>query len=366
VQLPAGYYFLPDADKLPVVVATRMSLSFPILLSAVRLYTIRPSANEELRRQGGGVVKTAQMQEHWFSDGGITSNFPIHMFDSWRPTHPTFGIKLHGWLSPTPEDVLRDRKLDDTPLADPFAATIEQYGVYLPQPNDTLHGGHPVWKPVESVWRFIGNIVDTMQNFRDNTQSQLPGYRERIAQVYLKEDEGGLNLDMPQHAIEAIIAKGRKAGEAFTNGPNPAAPQQMYFDFDQHQWVRFRVFMAQLEREVSNLRCSLSEPNAASQLISNQLIATYDEVINKQLCAYNGERKWYRPMNGEECEQAKKRVEALWQFIQQWEEATEKLRADYNDRPEDNRPRAPFPPGFAFFQHNAPIPPSVLRITPEL
>ncbi|MHC5916643.1 MAG: patatin-like phospholipase family protein, partial [Nostoc sp.] len=41
VILPKDYYFLPDADDLPVIVATRMSLSFPILLSAVRLYTIK-------------------------------------------------------------------------------------------------------------------------------------------------------------------------------------------------------------------------------------------------------------------------------------------------------------------------------------
>lgn len=38
--LPNNYYFLPEADALPVIVATRLSLSFPILLSAVPLYTI--------------------------------------------------------------------------------------------------------------------------------------------------------------------------------------------------------------------------------------------------------------------------------------------------------------------------------------
>ncbi len=43
-NLPDGYYYLPNEEKLPVVVCTRMSLSFPILLSAVPLYTISTQA----------------------------------------------------------------------------------------------------------------------------------------------------------------------------------------------------------------------------------------------------------------------------------------------------------------------------------
>jgi hypothetical protein len=27
-------------------------------------------------------------------DGGICSNFPIHLFDTWLPERPTFGFKL--------------------------------------------------------------------------------------------------------------------------------------------------------------------------------------------------------------------------------------------------------------------------------
>src|SRR5262249_13322165 len=47
IPLPDGYLYLPEADKLPVVVATRLSLSFPVLLSAVRLYTIKAAAFAE-------------------------------------------------------------------------------------------------------------------------------------------------------------------------------------------------------------------------------------------------------------------------------------------------------------------------------
>ena len=69
-------------DDLPVVVGARMSLSFPLLIAAVPLYPRRLLGND---RQP---VKLS------FSDGGISSNFPIHFFDALLPRRPTFGISL--------------------------------------------------------------------------------------------------------------------------------------------------------------------------------------------------------------------------------------------------------------------------------
>src|SRR5436190_2967133 len=45
--LPKGYFYLPEGDALPVVVGARMSMSFPLLLSAVPLYTVKRSAFSE-------------------------------------------------------------------------------------------------------------------------------------------------------------------------------------------------------------------------------------------------------------------------------------------------------------------------------
>src|SRR5690349_20252806 len=59
---------LPVADEFPVVVAARMSLSFPVLLSAIPLYADRG--------------KKGTLTKCWFSDGGLVSNFPVHFFDS--------------------------------------------------------------------------------------------------------------------------------------------------------------------------------------------------------------------------------------------------------------------------------------------
>ena len=57
---------LPIGEAMPVIVAARMSLSFPGLFSMVPLYAV----NYEERDQ--------PLKKVWFSDGGITSNFPIH------------------------------------------------------------------------------------------------------------------------------------------------------------------------------------------------------------------------------------------------------------------------------------------------
>src|SRR4029077_18943429 len=70
----------------PILLGARMSLSFPILLSAVPLY----AANFEREPKEGKYP----LEACWFSDGGLTSNFPIHFFDAPLPLRPTFGIDL--------------------------------------------------------------------------------------------------------------------------------------------------------------------------------------------------------------------------------------------------------------------------------
>jgi hypothetical protein len=72
---------------MPVLLATRMSLAVPGLLASVPFYEPR----EDVRRG---------YAEHWFSDGAVTSNFPVHFFDALLPGHPTFGLDLMGAADP--------------------------------------------------------------------------------------------------------------------------------------------------------------------------------------------------------------------------------------------------------------------------
>ena len=74
---------LPEPEHFPVVLATRMSLAFPFLISAIPLYAVDRDLTDERK-----------FRRCWFSDGGISSNFPIHLFDGLVPVWPTFGIHL--------------------------------------------------------------------------------------------------------------------------------------------------------------------------------------------------------------------------------------------------------------------------------
>jgi hypothetical protein len=86
----------------------------------------------------------------------------------------------------------------------------------------------------------------------------LPSYRERIVQIRLAENEGGLNLAMPFHTINQVIKKGEKAGEVVNE-----------FDFDIHRWVRFQVMMKQMEAGLDRLEKVLSEHPFYLQLLQN-------------------------------------------------------------------------------------------------
>jgi predicted acylesterase/phospholipase RssA len=208
-------YPLP-IDDLPIVVAVRMSLSFPGLFTAVPLWAVDYTLR---RNQHLPPSVPATAERCWFSDGGISSNFPIHFFDAALPRWPTFGLSLK---SPHP----------DFP--------DEQDFVWLPSTNGS--GIQPRWNRFDQgsasrqVGGFVGAIIDSMQNWRDNLESRMPGYRNRIAHISQRPDEGGLNLSMPPEVIDRLSQRGRRAGTILRS----------QFDFDNHVWVRYRSYVAAL------------------------------------------------------------------------------------------------------------------------
>jgi predicted acylesterase/phospholipase RssA len=195
----------PDAPNLPVVVAARMSLSFPVLISAVPLYAV-----DEGRKE----MEDRTPVRCWFSDGGISSNFPIHFFDSLWPGRPTFGVSLA-----------------------PFHQDWQTSEVYLPPPME--ESGPPRVRDTEKLFGFLAAILDTMQNWSDEGQSTLPGYRDRIVEVHLSEEEGGMNLAMPEERVIRLAARGQMAAAELNN-----------FDFEQHRWARYLTAMAKLQQSV--------------------------------------------------------------------------------------------------------------------
>jgi predicted acylesterase/phospholipase RssA len=207
---------LPPMGDLPIVVAARMSLSFPILFSAVPLWAVDFSRTMNARRTG----ERPTAERCWFSDGGISSNFPLRFFDSPLPRWPTFGMNLK---APHPDH------------------PDELEFVWLPSSNG--QGLQPSWNRFDdgsSTKRLVGffsAVVDTMQNWRDNMESRMPGYRNRIVHISQRPDEGGLNLDMDAAEIERLSERGRRAGIRLCDE----------FNWSNHAWVRYRSYLAALE-----------------------------------------------------------------------------------------------------------------------
>ncbi|MEM0960927.1 MAG: hypothetical protein AAGK21_00130 [Bacteroidota bacterium] len=222
---------LPEAADLPVVVAARMSLSFPGLIAAVPLY----QAN---RAHPDRTIK-GYRNRCWFSDGGLSSNFPIHLFDDPIPLEPTFAMNLR------PFPLGRSRSGD------------ERQNVYVPATG--RDGRLDAWTPVEGLGGFVGALFRSARNWNDTTMMRLPGYRDRIAHVRVGTDEGGLNLDMPAPVIERLAKRGEAAAQAlmakFEPGQGddalPGAPEATWGG---HRWTRYRTFMTLLERALLALR----------------------------------------------------------------------------------------------------------------
>src|SRR5262249_3435391 len=78
---------LPISEDMPVLLGVRLSVSFPILLSAIPLYSV----DRTLHANAEGPAEATRVL---FSDGGICSNFPMHFVDAGLPSRPTFGIDL--------------------------------------------------------------------------------------------------------------------------------------------------------------------------------------------------------------------------------------------------------------------------------
>jgi len=226
----------PDADALPLVVGARLSLSFPVLLQAVPLYSI----DWTLRENQDGVVK---LERCWFSDGGICSNLPIHFFDALLPGRPTFALNLK---YPHPDYPVQ------IPPFEPGRSELDN--VWIPKNNTS--GVSESWNRFDGpdaklpLLSFLSTIIDTMQCWNDNLVMHYPGYRDRVVHISHTEEEGGLNLDMPTAIIDRLSARGEAAGDALKAKFDPALGGDGWRN---HFWVRYRTLLAMLAEEASSL-----------------------------------------------------------------------------------------------------------------
>ena len=295
----ADYRFLPPPHDLPVIFCARLSLSFPVLISAVPLWTLPGAAPQGI----AAAHQPADLLRHWFSDGGISSNFPIHFFDHWLPTRPTFGIDL----TEMPDHAF-EAAVSGSSAAGPAAAGTRRLKArYFMAPDPTEAPGplpvddvvllrpqdpmYPEWSEIRSLTDFLFSIWETTSSYHDNMLMQLPGFRDRVVRVRFATGEGGLNLSMSRAAVDSIRDKGTRAGRRLARE----------FAFDDHRWVRLRVLMAELERRMA------------------ELAEAYRTADYRSLIAHSDGKPFARPDDW--CAEAERRMKFLVDLVEEWRRA---------------------------------------------
>lgn len=219
-----GYLEL-SVERLPIVVAVRLAMSFPLLISAVPLYAIDYEPP---------LPKDRRLGRCWMSDGGLCSNFPIHLFDSFVPKWPTFGISLQtrSELRPNERVWLPD-------------VHTEGRGDSWDRELDRSEGA------LARLGSFILSLWKTTWHWNDSTMMRMPGVRDRVVRVFLKSGEGGVNIRMTGAQITALAEDyGKAAGEAFVaKFAQPESPGWL-----EHRWVRFNCLLIALRDRMINLR----------------------------------------------------------------------------------------------------------------
>jgi predicted acylesterase/phospholipase RssA len=273
---------LPAAEDLPVIVATRMSLSFPILLSAVPVYA---------RDFGRTREEDQRPQKCWFSDGGICSNFPVHFFDSPLPRWPTFAINLRPFHPDHPDEPVFMPNKNVGGITESFINFDQGTG------RDRLFG-------------FFGALVNTLQNWTDNMQTRLPGYRDRIVHVSLNDKkEGGLNLNMPSDVIRELGERGeRAAGLLMDHFTLPA--EEIELSWDNHRWVRYRSTMGLLEEMLNAIEFTIKNPAPGDRNYEELILRGADQAPPSYKWKNNSQRTFTHKATGELLE-----LIAKWQSL---------------------------------------------------
>lgn len=306
---------LPASEDLPVIVATRMSLSFPVLLSAVPLWNLdmtHPAnkALDEWRKwakeqgadwdplakprsewpQDGQPDQDPLFERAWFSDGGISSNFPVHFFDSLIPRWPTFAINLRPFAPGQEPD--EEDEANNTWMVSSNSEGIADWWYRFPRAGGFFD---------KRLFAFLSSVVQTMQNRVDEAQMRVPGYRDRVSHVSLSDNEGGMNLTMPPERIRALTERGRFAAMRLRNAYTPPDPPGKKITWDNHRWVRLRSALGVLEEMHRLFVRGFDGPSTTDRM-------TYLQLVERRRKDPPSSYRW---KNWRQRRLAKKQIEAI-------------------------------------------------------
>ncbi|RZS54951.1 patatin-like phospholipase family protein [Sphaerotilus mobilis] len=223
-------------ERMPLVVASRLSLSFPGIFSTV------PAWRLDLDQRCWRRVR--------FSDGGICANFPIHLFDAAVPRWPTFGILL--------DDA--DLGSQVPPHATMIQSPVTQQKGYVWMPRSHREGAEshcqdlPERGVLAAVFAFIAQVLNTARRWQDYTLTGMPGVRERVVRISLARGEGELDLRVSGDEIQRLgQTYGRCAAGLLLDAFLPRTDGQPSPGWSEHRWIRWNLIADGLRQRLAGL-----------------------------------------------------------------------------------------------------------------
>lgn len=165
----------------------------------------------------------------------------------------------------------------------------------------------------DRLFGFFGALVNTLQNWTDNMQTRLPGYRDRIAHVSLNDEtEGGINLNMPPELIVELGKRGEQAAELLMEHFTLPA-DKIELSWDNHRWVRYRSLMGLLEEMLKEIAFTISNPAPGDRTYEELILREFGEAPNSYQWQNNNQRTF-----------AHKATVELMELIAKWQSLREK------------------------------------------
>ncbi|MFM2075107.1 MAG: hypothetical protein RJB34_1412 [Pseudomonadota bacterium] len=255
---------LPGA-ALPIVVAARMSLSVPILFQAV------PLLGFDLQ----GLAEDMTLQRLWFTDGGLISNFPIHVFDQALPRWPTFGVQV--------EEEGRRRSSS--------SQQMNSFVPYFPEMDATDRmvlvskfwsgfnepGSRPSWA---GAVQFLAGLLNVMLGGEDQSHVRLPNVRNRVLHIYTNGAIGNsFNIKVKPKQMMVVNERSIEGGlnlvRAYLSEIDAyKMPPSLWED---HRWVRLQILIDNLREHLKGFETALFSKEVMPSSLYEQIAASSDQ-----------------------------------------------------------------------------------------
>ena len=111
-----------------------------------------------------------------------------------------------------------------------------------------------------------------MQNWQERLQLAMPGFRDRIVHISHTDKEGGLNLNMEPAVIQDLSQSGFDAAQLLINGFAKGGGLDHPNTWNNHQRIRVRITLAQVQKELE----------AITRSLQGQEILTTEDIVGNQ------------------------------------------------------------------------------------